>query len=59
MDSFKGGYHLFGGGLQGLDGLRIANEDDITSCTLRDEYPPGSMLQLEPGTECMDSPIIS
>lgn len=47
-----GGYHLFGGGLLGLDNIHIAHEDEITDYELRDRYPAGSMLQLEPGTEC-------
>ncbi|KUJ18964.1 uncharacterized protein LY89DRAFT_643530 [Mollisia scopiformis] len=53
-NGFKGGYHLFGGGLLGLDGMHVAHGDDITDCRLRDQYPAGSMLQLESGNEDCD-----
>ncbi|KAI9149629.1 hypothetical protein HJFPF1_11684 [Paramyrothecium foliicola] len=57
-NGFEGGWHFLGGGIDGIDNIRIADEefDDISygfdDVKLKDEIYGKQMIEISPATEC-------
>ncbi|KAE8443538.1 hypothetical protein EG329_001778 [Mollisiaceae sp. DMI_Dod_QoI] len=56
-NGFQGGYHLFGGGIAGIQGIE-KSDDDMNQFESEfahlgfGQHPSGGIIQLQPGAEC-------